>query len=146
MTIVDVLTYLTFAATVVLCAVKVLLLVRVRRAITEKHSLLGILTDNNLTWCVTIVLAGGVLISRIVGWLPGVYSGRFGILGIMAVGAAIGLWRLLVWLLFDEGAYRAALTDRLSLEDEITRLRLALDRYSGAVEQHDQGADDGAGR
>jgi hypothetical protein len=138
MATVDVATYLIFLATVVVCAVKIVLLVRVRRAITEPRSLLGIETDNNLTWCVTIVLAGGVLVSRVVGYLPGVYSGRFGILGIMLLGATVGLWRLLVWLLFDQGAARTPLTDRLGLEEEITRLRLALDRYSAAVEAQDR--------
>jgi hypothetical protein len=131
MTTIDFATYLLYFASVIICVVKVGLLVRVRAALLDlppgQRGLMTILADNNLGWCVTMVLAGTVIIVRVFG-LGSPLSARFAILGVLVGTSVLGMVRLGQWFLYDDRGERLPLPGTLDEAEEIVRLRLLLER------------------
>jgi hypothetical protein len=134
----DLVAYVLYAAAVVICVVKMGLLFRLRTALlslpADMRGVLTILTDNNLIWCLTMALTGGVIILRVLG-LGDVLVGRFTIFGALVGGSFVGLIRLGNWFLYDDHAARVRPDGSLSAADELTRMRLALDRLTRALEE-----------
>lgn len=119
----------------------VALLVRVRRALGWRVGLPAILTDGLIAFAGAVVVLGGVSLSRVLGGLSGPHGAliaRALSLGTTFTVVWFGVIRLLRWLFFSDGTEAARQQDRLSMDDEIVRLRVLLDRYlrdDGATRQ-----------
>jgi hypothetical protein len=131
----DFVVYLLYFASVVICVIKVGLLVRVRTALyvlpPAQRGLVTILADNNLGWCLVMVLTGSVIIGRVIGY-GSTTATRYLILGALVLTSFAGLVRLGRWFLYaeDAGGDRGRPADALTIQQEIKRLQLLLDRES----------------
>lgn len=132
----DLVAYVLYASAVLICVIKMGLLFRLRTALlglpADMRGVLTILTDNNLIWCLTMALTGGAIILRVLG-VGTVLLARFTILGTLTAGSFVGLIRLGHWFLYDDHASAIRPDARLSVADELTRMRLTLDRLERAL-------------
>jgi hypothetical protein len=134
----DLIVYSLYLMSVVICVVKVGLLARVRTALfdlpPDQRRLVTILSDNNLIWCLTMALTGGVIVARVLGWGNPVV-GRYAILGTLVLGSGVGLVRLGNWFLYDDGTDdRGRPASALTDQEEIARLILLLQRRERRIE------------
>jgi hypothetical protein len=113
--------------------VLVILVARVRRSLGWGASSLGvILTEGMLAFVTAIVLAIGVILARVLGYLQsadGTTVARFTNLVLFFFATWIGVLRMLYWYLFKGGVTQGPLSDQPAIDDEIIRLRLLLDEY-----------------
>lgn len=123
----DVLVYILFFTMVVTCIVKVGMLVRVRTGLLDippaERKLMTILADNNLAWCLLMVLVGTMIIARLLNLVPAIVT-RFIIMFGLVLSSAVGLVRLGNWFVWDDGATTTKIpkVTALTLDQEIVRL------------------------
>jgi hypothetical protein len=114
------------------CAVLSILLLRVRRAIGGRLVLTRILTEGLIAFCGLVLASGAVTLARIIGKLAtadGLVFARAVIVVSLFLVPWFGVVRLMRWLVTGDGMEAAHDDTGLSMEDEVVRLRILLERF-----------------